>query len=145
MKPGLIVMVDWRDALSGAGEPNKRRPAIVVSSPRFFGTGLPFEVVVPLTGEPALAIAGVSTVIEPTRENGCTKRSYALACNVQTVPHARLTATSSHITQDELGDVRAQMVRSGGVGLQLSLVFTELTAKPSFDTWCYPVRMLQGN
>jgi mRNA-degrading endonuclease toxin of MazEF toxin-antitoxin module len=42
VKPGRIVMVDWRDALPGAGEPDKRRPAIVVSSPRFFGTGLPF-------------------------------------------------------------------------------------------------------
>jgi mRNA-degrading endonuclease toxin of MazEF toxin-antitoxin module len=102
-------MVDWRDALPGAGEPNKRRPAIVVSSPRYFGTGLPFEIVVPLTGESALAIAGASTVIEPSAKNGCTKRSYALAWNVQTVPHARLTETSSHISEDELGDIRAQI------------------------------------
>ena len=102
-------MVDWRDALPGAGEPNKRRPAIVVSSPRFFGTGLPFEIVVPLTGESALAIAGVSTVIEPTSQNGCTKRSYALAWNVQTVPHARLAETPSYVTADELGDIRAQI------------------------------------
>lgn len=102
-------MVDWRDALSGAGEPNKRRPAIVVSSPRFFGTGLPFEIVVPLTGESALAIAGASTTIEPTAENGCTKRSYALAWNVQTVAHARLTETSSYVAENELGDIRAQI------------------------------------
>jgi mRNA interferase MazF len=102
-------MVDWRDALPGAGEPNKLRPAIVVSSPRYFGSGLPFEIVVPLTGESALAIAGVSTVIEPTIENGCTKRSYALAWNVQTVPHARVTATSSCISDDELADIRAQI------------------------------------
>lgn len=84
-----------------------RQPAIVVSSPRFFGTGLPFEIVVPLTGESALAIAGASTIIEPTAENGCTKRSYALAWNVQTVPHARLTETSSFVTQHDLGDIRA--------------------------------------
>jgi hypothetical protein len=64
---------------------------------------------VPLTGESALAIAGVSTVIEPTAVNGCTKRSYALAWNVQTVPHARVTATSSHISEDELADIRAQI------------------------------------
>lgn len=102
-------MVDWRDALPGAGEPNKRRPAIIVSSPRFFGTGLPFEILVPLTGEAALAIAGASTVIEPSAENGCTKRSFALAWNVQTVPHARLTETASRITAEELGDIRAQI------------------------------------
>jgi mRNA-degrading endonuclease toxin of MazEF toxin-antitoxin module len=109
VKPGRIVMVDLRDALLGAGEPNKRRPAIIVSSRRFFGTGLPFEIVVPLTGESALAIAGASTVIEPTVENGCTKRSFALGWNVQTVPHARLTETSSYVTEDELGDIRAQI------------------------------------
>ena len=102
-------MVDWRDALPGTGEPNKRRPAIVVSSPRFFGTGLPFEIVVPLTGEAALAVAGAATVIEPSADNGCTKRSYALAWDVQAVSHARLTETSSHITGEELGDVRAQI------------------------------------
>ena len=109
MNPGGIVMVDWRDALPGAGEPNKRRPAIVVSSAQVFGTGLPFEIVVPLTGERALAITGVSTVVEPTAENGCTKRSYALAWNVQTVAHARLTETSSHVTTGELADIRAQI------------------------------------
>jgi mRNA interferase MazF len=109
VKPGQIVMVDWRDALPGAGEPNKRRPAIIVSSTRFFGTGLPLEIVVPLTGEAALAIAGVSTPIEPTAENGCTKRCYALAWNVQTVPHARLTQTTSHIAAEELRDIRAQI------------------------------------
>lgn len=102
-------MVDWRDALPGAGEPNKRRPAIVVGSPRFFGTGLPFEIVVPLTGEPALAIAGASMVIEPTPQNGCTNRSYALAWNVQTVAHARLTETASYVSAEELRDIRAQI------------------------------------
>jgi mRNA-degrading endonuclease toxin of MazEF toxin-antitoxin module len=102
-------MVDWRDALPGAGEPNKRRPAIVVSSPRFFRSGVPFEIVVPLTGKAALAIAGVSTPVEPTKANGCTKRSYALAWNVQTVPHTRLTETSSFIEDALLTDIRAQI------------------------------------
>ncbi|HEY9179085.1 MAG TPA: hypothetical protein VIO32_00090 [Candidatus Baltobacteraceae bacterium] len=31
MNPGEIVLVDWRDALSGTGEPNKRRPAVVLA------------------------------------------------------------------------------------------------------------------
>jgi mRNA-degrading endonuclease toxin of MazEF toxin-antitoxin module len=109
MKPGQIVMVDWRDALPGAGEPNKRRPAIVVSSPTYFGAGLPFEIVVPLTGESALAVTGASTPIEPTADNGCTKRCYALAWNVQTAAHARITQTESHITAEQLADIRAQI------------------------------------
>lgn len=105
-------MVDWPDALPG--EPNKRRPAVVVGSPTFFGSGLPFEVVVPLTGEPALAIAGATTVIEPSPENGCTKRSFALAWSVQTVAHARIRATGSRVTAEQLADLRSQITRVVG-------------------------------
>ena len=108
MTPGQIVAVDWRDALPGSGEP-KQQPGVIVGSPRFFGSGLPFELVVPLTGEAALAIAGASMLIAPTRENGCTKPSYALAWNVQSVPHARLTETPSCVTGDELASIRAQI------------------------------------
>ena len=68
------MLVDWRDALPGAGEPNKRRTAVVVSSSRFFGSGLPFEIVVPLTAEEALAIAGASAAIDPKRSN-CPSRA----------------------------------------------------------------------
>jgi mRNA-degrading endonuclease toxin of MazEF toxin-antitoxin module len=107
--PGRIVAVDWRDALPGSGEPNKRRPAIVVGSSHLFGDGLPFEIVVPLTGEPKLAIEGASFAIEPTSENGCTKRSYALAWCVQTVSHARLTETRAHVTSDQVEKIRAQI------------------------------------
>lgn len=103
---GRIVAVDWRDVFPGSGEPNKARPGIIVGSPRFFGSGLPFEIVVPLTGEEALAIAGASLRIMPTSENGCTKPCYALAWNVQAVPHARLTQTPSSITADELARIR---------------------------------------
>jgi mRNA-degrading endonuclease toxin of MazEF toxin-antitoxin module len=106
---GRIVAVDWRDALPGSGEPNKVRPGIIVGSPRFFGSGLPFEIVVPLSGEPELAIVGASVLISPTPENGCTKPCYALAWNVQTVPHARLTETPSRVTSTELADIRAQI------------------------------------
>lgn len=103
------MVVDWRDALPGTGEPNKRRPGIVVGSPRIFGTGLPFEIVVPLTSEEALAVAGASVEIPPSRRNGCTKTCYALAWNVQAVPHARLSETPSQITADQLAEIRAQI------------------------------------
>jgi mRNA-degrading endonuclease toxin of MazEF toxin-antitoxin module len=106
---GQIVSVDWRDALIGSGEPNKRRPGIIVGSSRFFGDGLPFEIIVPLTGESDLAISGASLLIRPTPENGCTKSCYALAWNVQSVPHARLAETPSHITDDELRRIRRQI------------------------------------
>jgi mRNA interferase MazF len=114
VKAGDIVLVDWRDALPGSGEPNKRRPAILVSAPRFFGSGLPFEIVVPLTAEDALAIADASTAIAPTTENGCTKTSYALAWNVQAVPHARISPTHSRITDDQLATIRDQIAECIG-------------------------------
>jgi mRNA-degrading endonuclease toxin of MazEF toxin-antitoxin module len=107
--PGQIVAVNWRDALPGSGEPNKVRPGVVVSSPRFFGSGLRFEIVVPLTGAAELAVAGAAVMIPPTPENGCTKPCYALAWNVQTVPHSRLTETPSRITSGELENIRAQI------------------------------------
>ncbi|HEV3156589.1 MAG TPA: type II toxin-antitoxin system PemK/MazF family toxin [Candidatus Baltobacteraceae bacterium] len=106
MTAGSIVTVDWRDAFPGSGEPNKLRPGIVVSSPRFFGSGLPFEIIVPLTGEAELAITGASVLITPTPKNGCTKPCYALAWNVQAVPHVRLTETPSSITIAELARIR---------------------------------------
>lgn len=109
MTAGQIALVDWRDAIQRSGEPNKRRPVIVVSSPRLFGTGLPFEIVVPLTSEAARAIEGASLRIEPTPQNGCTTPCYALAWQVQTVPHVRLAETPSHITANELTLIRLQI------------------------------------
>jgi mRNA-degrading endonuclease toxin of MazEF toxin-antitoxin module len=111
MIAGQIVSVDWRDALAGTGEPNKRRPGIVVGSSRFYSRGLPFEIVVPLTSRADLAIAGASTLIAPTPQNGCIKPCYALAWNVQTVPHARITATPSHVDPAELLQIRTQIAR----------------------------------
>jgi mRNA-degrading endonuclease toxin of MazEF toxin-antitoxin module len=110
MTAGQIVTVDWRDAIAGSGEPGKRRPGIVVSSASYFGGKLPVEIVVPLTGGADLAIPWASTLILPTPQNGCTKPCYALAWNVQSVPHARLTETPSRISDDELRQIRAQIV-----------------------------------
>ena len=109
MTAGQIVQVDWRDALSGSGEPNKRRPGIVVGSPRIFGSGLPFEIVVPLTGEKTLAIAGASLPIAPTPNNGCTKLCFALSWCVQAVPHTRIRETPSRVNDEELRAIRLQI------------------------------------
>jgi hypothetical protein len=81
MESGTIVTVDWRDAMLGTGEPNNRRPGIVVTSKIYLGVAHPFEFVVPITGSARLAIDGASTRIDPTTENGCTKVCYALSWN----------------------------------------------------------------
>lgn len=115
MTPGQVVLIDWRDALAGSGEPNKRRPAILVGSPRFFGTVLPFELVIPLTGDGGLAIPHGSLEIPPDPENGCTKLSYALSWAVQCVPHARITQTNSRITDEQLRTLRMQIAACVGM------------------------------
>lgn len=109
MTPGQIVIVDWRDALPASGEPNKRRPAVIIGVAALFGSSLPFEIVVPMTGSAALAISGASLTIEPSSENGCTKRSYALSWCVQTVSHDRITPTPGRVTVAQVDAIRKQV------------------------------------
>jgi mRNA-degrading endonuclease toxin of MazEF toxin-antitoxin module len=109
MIAGQIVIVDWRDAIAGSWEANKKRPGIVVSSADFSAHDHRFEIVVPLSGRVNAAIPYATTLIAPTPQNGCTKPCFALAWNVQSVSHVRLTETSSMITDDELRDIRAKI------------------------------------
>lgn len=109
MKAGEIVVVDWRDAPAGSGEPNKLRPAVVVGSRRVFAQALPFEIVVPLTSEARLALYDVSVRIEPTKANGCAQTCFALSWNVQCVPHRRLRATKAHVSGEQLAAIRRQI------------------------------------
>ncbi len=109
MTAGEIVLADWRDAIPSTGEPNKRRPGVVVGSARIYRSGFPFALVVPLTGEAALAIPGASATIAPSRLNGCTKMTYALAWNVQCVPLARVMKTTSRLDATDLVELQAAL------------------------------------
>lgn len=109
MKAGQIVIVDWRDAIAGFGEPNKLRPAVVVGSRRIFAEAFPFEIVVPLTSEAALAIFNAAVRIEPTKANECARTCYALSWNVQCVPHQRLRATAARVSDEQLATIRRQI------------------------------------
>lgn len=111
MMPGGIVVVDWRDALPESGEPNKQRPSIVVGRSDVFDEEFGYLMVVPLTGEAPLRIAGATVEIAPTEENHCSKRSYALAWNVQTVPKTRVRATKARVTKAQLEELRDQIAR----------------------------------
>lgn len=111
MTPGSIVVVDWRDALPESGEPNKQRPGVVVGRSDFFDDKFGFVVVVPLTGDVPLRIAGATVEIAPTEENRCSKRCYALAWNVQTVPKRRVRATEARVTIAQLEELRDQIAR----------------------------------
>jgi mRNA-degrading endonuclease toxin of MazEF toxin-antitoxin module len=102
---GSIVIIDWRgDALPK--EPNKLRPAIVVEDDGLFHPSYPNVIVVPLTEDAGLAIPGLSVTIDPTPQNGCTKRCFALAPFVTSASVMRVRATASRITDDQLHRIR---------------------------------------
>ena len=111
--PGQIVLVDWRDALPK--EPNKLRPAIVVEDGALFDPSYPNVILVPLSDDRDFAIADLSLVIEPTPENGCTKRCYALSHCVTTNSMGRITPTRSGILPEQLNVIRHQIAVAIGV------------------------------
>lgn len=111
MTPGSIVVVDWREALPEPGEPNRQRPAVVVGRGDLFHSAFEFLLVVPLTGDKPLHIAGATVEIPPTKENLCSKTSYALAWNVQTVPKRRVRTTKARVTEAQLDELRDQVAR----------------------------------
>jgi mRNA-degrading endonuclease toxin of MazEF toxin-antitoxin module len=111
MKPGSIIVVDWRDAIPASIEVNKQRPGIVVGRSDVFDDEFGFVMVVPLTGERELRILRATVEIPPTPDNGCTKRSYALTWNVQSVLKRRTRATKSHVTESQLEELRDQIAR----------------------------------
>ena len=104
---GQIVVADWRDALPK--EPNKLRPAIVVEDEGLFDPAYPNVILVPLTEDARLAIPELSLAIDPSPENGCTKRCWALSHCVATTSAARLRPTRSAITPAELRTIRRQI------------------------------------
>ena len=110
---GQIVIADWRDAMPT--EPNKLRPAVVIEDDALFGPSYPAVILGPLTEHAALAVPSLSVPIAPTPENGCTKPCYALSHFVTAASAARVRATPSHITADELGRIRGQVAIAIGV------------------------------
>lgn len=111
---GQIVLADWRgDALPK--EPNKRRPAVVVEDDGLFLPTYPNAILVPLTDDGALVIPDLAVAIAPTPENGCSKPCWAVSHLVATTSKMHLQATSSRVTQEQLGTIRRQIVLAIGV------------------------------
>ena len=116
LRAGQIVVADWRgDAFPK--EPNKLRPAVVVEDDGLFAPGYPNTILVPLTEDVALAIPDLSVAIAPTAENGCPKPCWAVSHLVATTSKARLRATQSHITSEQLATIRRQIALAIGIAL----------------------------
>jgi len=112
---GDIVIADWRGDAKPK-EPNKLRPAVVVEDDTLFAPDFPNVILVPLTEDAGLATLGLAEAIDPTPENGCTKRCYALAPLVTSTSAARVRATPSRITADQLARIRRQIAEAIGFG-----------------------------
>jgi mRNA interferase MazF len=110
---GQIVLADWRDALPR--EPNKLRPAIVVEDDEAFAADYPNVILVPLSGDVFTAPSDLTLAIDPTPENGCSARCYALSCSVTTASVARVRGTHSHILPEQLAAIRRQMAFAIGL------------------------------
>ena len=113
LRAGQIVLVDWRDALPK--EPNKLRPAIVVEDDRLFPDDYPNVILVPLSSNVLAAPEALTLVIEPSQENGCTARCYALSYCVAATSVSRLQATPSQITTEQLLTIRRQIALALGL------------------------------
>jgi mRNA-degrading endonuclease toxin of MazEF toxin-antitoxin module len=114
LRAGQIVLADWRgDAMPK--EPNKRRPAVVVEDDGLFAPSYPNAILVPLTEDSALAIPDLSVAIAPTAENGCSKPCWTVSHLVATTSKARLQATSSRVTSEQLTAIRYQIALAVGV------------------------------
>lgn len=104
---GQIVLADWRDGLPK--EPNKLRPAIVVQDSDLFDPDYPNVILVPLSEDRFTVAADLSVAIEPTPENGCTKRCYALSPSVAATSVRRIRATASRVLPAQLTEIRRQI------------------------------------
>ena len=87
LRAGQIITVDWRKDPNypwlnpQPPEPNKLRPAVVVQDCELFDPAYPTVLVVPMTGDPSLAMADLTVVLQPNSTNGCRKVSYLLPPN----------------------------------------------------------------
>jgi mRNA interferase MazF len=111
--PGQIVLADWRDALPK--EPNKLRPAVVVDDAELFSPSYLNGILVPLSEDAAFAMEDLSLAIDPTAENGCPKRCYALSHCVTINSKQRIRSTGSNILPEQLQIIRRQIAFAIGL------------------------------
>ena len=111
--PGQIVLVDWRDALPK--EPSKFRPAVVIENSELFDPSYPNLILVPISEDRELASPDLSVNLDPTPENGCTKRCYALSSYLAATTKRRVRPTESCILPEQLEIIRRQVALAIGV------------------------------
>jgi mRNA interferase MazF len=90
---------------------------VVVEDNGLFAPGYPNTILVPLTEDAGLAIADLSVAIASTAENGCVKPCWAISHLVATTSKARLQATQSRVTSEQLAAIRRQIALAIGIAV----------------------------
>ncbi len=115
LRAGQIVLMDWRGD-GQAKEPNKLRPCIVIEDDDLFDPSFPNVLVVPLTESSEFLIPSLIVAIEPTMQNGCASRCYAVSHSITVASKKRIVQrTDSSITADQVSVIRAQIAECIGV------------------------------
>src|ERR1700722_11677218 len=114
-KAGAIVIVDWRGGALPK-EPNRLRPAIVVEGETLFAPDYPNVLVVPLTSDASIAMPSLSVTIDPTPENGCEQRCFALAPFVTSASTRQVRVTASSLGRKHLPEIRRRIAPAIGMG-----------------------------
>ena len=109
LSAGQILIINLRDALPN--EPGKRaRPCVLIENRQIFGDEYANIIVVPLTHDRKASFSILTTTIDPTPENGCVVRSYAISGHVTSTSRLRIVrATDSRITDEQVANIRAQV------------------------------------
>ena len=111
---GTIIIVDWRCYVVPK-EPDKLRPAIIVENDELFESGYPNVILVPLACDSRPGLPSLSVVINPTPENGCMHRPFAIALMVIAASIRRIRETPSRITDTQLRQIRQPIARAIGL------------------------------
>jgi mRNA interferase MazF len=114
-KAGDLVIVDWRGG-AAPKEPNRPRPGVVVEDTDLFDSEYMNLIVVPLTTDTGLAIADLAVTIDPSPENGCERRCFALAPSVTSVSVSRVRGTGSRVQTDQLLAIHRRIAEAIGIG-----------------------------
>ncbi len=110
VRPGDVLLVDWREPVSG-GESNKSRPAVVVGS-RVLSANATTLILVPVTTDSSVVLADFALNLTQTAGNGLRGDSFALAHLVTAATRSRVYGHIGAVTSEELGAVRALVHRA---------------------------------
>ena len=88
---------------------------MIVQDTDRFDPSYPTVLVVPMTGDPELAIPELTVVLQPSASNGCKKLSSLLPQHLTSVAKTRIrAATDSRISAAELQQLRQLIVLTIG-------------------------------